>query len=323
MATNAANATPPAGEDEIETPEVEVVADDPTEAEPEETETPDVEVPADKDEAAAEKAAETAEEPKALKDQTVDELAAQLSEDQLKRLGQKFANKTMAAARRAERDTGEARAALEKTTGELTTYKEWAGQFQTAPMAALRRVLGADLTFKKFAELVSGSTDGADPKPVDPEVAALRKRLDDKEKAEQARNAAENTRASQTRVFEALGKDERFDLVLNDIGRVQLWDAITHYYGKHGSCPDDKVFEMAEKLEAKLETALSTSKKFTARPAQKGTPPATKPNAGAKGKTITNKSSAGAPATRTNRVETEAELDRRINAEMRAAGELA
>jgi hypothetical protein len=264
------------------------------------------------------------ETPKALEELTVEELTAQLTEEQLRRVSQKFANKTMAAARKAERVTGEVRTQNAALTAQVTTYQQFVDQFQTNPMAALRRLPGWQaITFKDFAQKVVDTGSAAEPAKVDPQVAALQKRLDDKERAEQARNAEMNVKASQERVYASLEKEpERFDLVLTDIGKPQLWEAITAYYGKHGSCPDEKVFEMAELLEARLETSVSKSKKF-ARPSVKtGTSAAGKaPSpASGKGKTITNKASSAAPVTRTNRAETEDELDRRINAEMRAEG---
>jgi hypothetical protein len=260
---------------------------------------------------------------KALKDLTVDELTTKLTEDQLRKVAQKYSNKTMAAARKAERATGEVRQQNQQLTAQIGTYQGFVDQLQSNPMAALRRVPGWQaLTFKELAQKVvdAGNAAPAEPPKVDPVVAALEKRLDDKEAAEKARDAEQSAAESQARVFTALEKDERFDLVLTDLGRPQLWDAITAYYGKHGRCPDDKVFEMADLLEQRLEASVTKSKKF-ARPAQKGTTPAGKPvHAVNKGKTITNRSTSAAPVTRTNRAETEEELDRRINAEMRAEG---
>lgn len=340
MATQAAN-TPPAGEDETaETEDTEAETVEDTEpAEPtDETEVeddPDVEAEAAAAAKAAEKGdkpdeeAEEAEgEPKAVKDLTVEELTAQLPEDTLRRLGQKFANKTMAAARRAERSTAEANAEVtaqnKALTSELTTYKQFVDQIKASPMTALRRVFGAELTFKQFAELVAKGQD-AEPAKVDPQVAELRRRLDEKERQEAERNREENVRRSQAAVAEALAKEpDRFDLVTTELGQAQLWDAIVAYNAKYGSVPDDKVFEMADVIEKRLEAQVSKSKKFSlAQRAKTGTPAATKPSAAVKGKTITNRSSSAAPSKREEKPETEAERDRRINREMREAGELA
>jgi hypothetical protein len=337
MATQAANETPPAGE-EPETPTT--VTEEGAEATEEEAEPAETE---EEGEAAAAKAAKEAEEaeakpdgkakpedkpadePKALKDLTVDELATQLTEDQLRRVGQKFANKTMAAARRAERATEEIKAAHDKLTGDHKVYVDFANSLRPGAgdiMAQLRRV--GWKSFRELAEAVDKTPDrGAEPKAIDPEVAELKKWKEDRERREREASAAESTRKSQAAVVAALAKEpERFDLVTTELGQAQLWDAIVAYHGKYGSCPDTKVFEMADLIESRLTEQVSKSKKFTASPAQKGTPPATKPTAGAKGKTITNRSSSAAPSARENKAESEKERDRRINAEMRAAGEL-
>jgi hypothetical protein len=337
MATQAANETPPAGE-EPETPTTET--EEGAEATEEEAEPAETE---EEGEAAAAKAAKEAEEaeakpdgkakpedkpadePKALKDLTVDELATQLTEDQLRRVGQKFANKTMAAARRAERATEEIKAAHDKLTGDHKVYVDFANSLRPGAgdiMAQLRRV--GWKSFRELAEAVDKTPDrGAEPKAIDPEVAELKKWKEDRERRETEAARAETDRADHTRVAEALAKEpERFDLVLNDIGQGQLWDAINEYRKMYGRIPNEKIFEMADIVEARMTATLSKSKKFTASPAQKGTPPATKPTAGAKGKTITNRSSSAAPSARENKAESEKERDRRINAEMRAAGEL-
>lgn len=264
------------------------------------------------------------DEPKALKDLTVEELTTQLTEDQLRRVAQKYSNKTMAAARKAERATGEVRTQNAALTQQITTYQGFVDQLQANPMAALRRVPGwGSLTFKDFAQKVVDTGSAAEPVKVDPQVAALQKRLDDRERADQQRSIEANTKASQERVFASLEKDpDRFDLVLTDLGREQLWSAIVAYHGKHGRTPDDKVFEMADLIEGRLTASVSKSKKFARPSAKTGTSAEGKAPtpASGKGKTITNKASSAAPVTRTNRAETEDELDRRINAEMRAEG---
>jgi hypothetical protein len=259
---------------------------------------------------------------KALKDMTAEELSKQLSDEQLRRVAQKFANKTMAAARRAEKATDEVTTANTALTGEVKVYKDFVSQLQSEPLTALRRLPGFT-TLKAFVQqIIDAGGETAEPKPQD-EIAALRKRIDDRDTADRNRASTEAVRASQARVFEALGKDEeRFDMVLTDLGRGELWDAIVAYTGKHGRCPDDKVYEMADAIEDRLTGVVSKSKKF-ARPAQKGTPTAANARTAVstKGKTITNKSSSAAPALRAYS-DDEDERERQINAEMRAAGEL-
>lgn len=266
--------------------------------------------------------AETPAAAKAVKDLTPEELTAQLPEDTLRRVALKFANKTMAAARRAEKSTGDVRASNEKLAGEVTTYRGFVDQMTSDPMTALRR-LPNFTTLKDFVQRCVGSAGAAEPKPLD-EIAALRKRLDDDKAERAAIKAAEAARVSQTRVFEALAeKPERWDVVLTRIGRAELWDSITEYTRINGRCPNAKVFELADKIEAELSKDVSATKKF-AGPAQKGTPAAAnaRPAASNKGKP-TGKPSASTPATRANDTEEdEDEREARILREMREAGEL-
>lgn len=295
----------------------------PVETETETTEGQEGETPVDGEEPPVEAAPDP--EPKPLNELTVDELATQLTEEQLQRVAMKFANKTMAAARRADREAETVRTQNRTLANENTVYKGFVDQFQSDPMGALRRIPGwQGLTFRQFAEKVGASKDGGgEPKPVDPEVAELKRWRADRERREREQAAEEGARASRERVADALAKDDRFDLVLNDVGQAQLWSAITAYHKEYGSVPDDKVFEMAELIEARM----SKSRKISpSSGAKASTPTAGSGHAAgsrtAKPKTITNRASSGAPAIPDYSKLTEAERDRRILEDMRAAGEL-
>lgn len=261
---------------------------------------------------------------KALKDLTVEELAAQLSAEQQMRIAHKFANKTMAAARRAEKATTAVTESNTRLTSEVTTYKGFVDQMTNDPIAALKR-LPNFTTLKDFVERCVKSGTPAEPKPLD-EIAALRRRLDERDAAVTQQRQADAARASQERVFEALGKEpEKYDLVLTRLGRAELWDAITAYTTKYGRCPNPKVFELASRIEAELSTDIGSTKRF-AGPAQKGTPAAAKAQATAsKTGKPTGKPSASTSASRKNEEdedEDEDERERRIIREMREAGEL-
>lgn len=327
----AANDESPADSEELDVDEVNEAEDDA----PEDVEGGD-EPPEDEEEAAA-RAAKEAEEgegekaeeekpeeatPKALKDMTPEELQAQLSESQLRRVAMKFANKTMAAARRAEKSTGEVKAVNEKLTGEVTTYRGFVDQLQNDPLTALKR-LPNFTTLKDFVQRCVAAGATAETKPQD-EIAALRKRLDERDARIAAENAAAAARASQERVYAALEKEpERWDLVLTRIGKAELWDAITEYTRANGRCPNAKVFELADRIEAELSKDVSATKKF-AGPAQKGTSTAAKaqPAVSKTGKP-TGKPATSTPAARANEAdETEEEREARIIREMREAGEL-
>lgn len=317
---------------ETESPETESAAEletevdaAPAEGETENTEGQEGETPADGEETPAEGEAKPEVEAKPLNELTVDELATQLTEEQLQRVAMKFANKTMAAARRADREAETVRTQNRTLASENTVYRGFVDQFQDDPMGALRRLPGwSGLTFRQFAEKVGASKDGGgEPKPVDPEVAELKRWRADRERREQEQVAAENARASRERVANALAKDDRFDLVLNDVGQAHLWDAIKAYHKEYGSVPDGKVFEMA----AVIENQMSKSRKVSpSSGAKASTPTAGNGHAAvsrtAKPRTITNRASSGAPAIPDYSKLTEAERDRRILEDMRAAGEL-
>jgi len=319
MEPQIAEKTPPAGQPETteETPAAEA-----TEAtEGESTEATSTEATTE-GEAPAE--GEKPAEAKPLNELTPDELQAQLTPEQLMKVAHRFANKTMAAARRAEKEVEQVRGANEKLTGELSTYRGFVDQFQSDPMAALRRLPGFT-TLKDFVQRCVGSA-AAEPKPQD-ELAALRKRLDDKEAAERQRAAEAEAQASQERVFAALEKEpDRFDVVLTDDGRAKLWNAIVAYRAAHGRVPNDKVFEMAEAIEERMTASLARTKKFAqAQSAKTGESAAAnaRPAASKTGaKTITNRSGSSGIVVRDYSKMTEKERDAAILADMKASGEL-
>ena len=323
MATQAQaekNDESPADSDDADAPDAlddETATDEDADDEPSEDEAEGE----DKEAEGEEKPPEEPAAAKALKDMSAEELAAQLSAEQQMRIAHKFANKTMAAARRAEKATGEVKATNERLTGEVATYRGFVDQFQTDPLTALRRLPGFT-TLKDFVQRCVAGGAAAEAKPQD-EIAALRKRLDERDARVAAETAAANARASQDRVYEALGKEpERFDLVLTRIGKAELWDAIVAYQRTHGRCPNEKVFALADKIEAELSKDVSATKKF-AGPAQKGTPAAAKAQAAASKTGKPGTTAKSTPAARANDTdETEDEREARIIREMREAGEL-
>lgn len=269
--------------------------------------------------------AEKPAEAKPLKELTPDELQAQLTPEQLMKVAHRFANKTMAAARRAEREVETVRGQNETLTGEIATYRGFVDQFQSDPLAALKRLPGFT-TLKEFVSRCVGTAGTAEPKPQD-EIAALRKRLDDRDAAIAAREAEAQNQASQERVFAALEKEpDRFDVVLTDDGRTKLWNAIVAYREAHGRVPNDKVFEMAEAIEERMTASLAKSKKFAqAQSAKTGDTTAAnaRPAVSKTGaKTITNRSSSSGIVVRDYSKMTEKERDAAILADMKASGEL-
>lgn len=325
-----AEKTPPAGE---------AATDETTEVVAEETSS---ESPAPADGEAAEAAAEEGaqaegeavpegekpvETPKPLNEMSVDELTASLTEAQLTKVAQKFSNKTMAAARRAEREVEQVRGRNEQLSGQVSTYQAFVDQLTGPnPLAGLQRLPG----WTNLKGLVQRCIDaGGEAKPkTEDEVTALRKRLDDREAADRQREAQAQGQASQDRVFAALEKEpDRFDLVLTDDGRTKLWNSIVAYRTKYGRVPNDKVFEMAEAIETGMTASLARSKKFAlAQSAKTGTSAASTARTAASKtgatKTITNRSSSAGAVVRDYSKMTEKERDAAILADMRASGEL-
>jgi hypothetical protein len=320
-----AEKTPPAGETAATEEAPAVEAEGATEETVVEGEAAEETATTETGEKPAEGEAEKPAEAKPLNELTPDELQAQLTPEQLMKVAHRFANKTMAAARRAEREVETVRGANEKLTGEVATYRGFVDQMTSDPLAALRR-LPNFTTLKDFVARCVGSSAAAEPKPQD-EIAALRKRLDEREAAEQQRVAEAQNQASQERVFTALEKEpDRFDLVLTDDGRTKLWNSIVAYRAAHGRVPNEKVFEMAEAIEERMTASLAKSKKFAqAQSAKTGDTAAAsaRPAASKTGaKTITNRSSSSGIVVRDYSRMTEKERDAAILADMKASGEL-
>jgi len=319
METQAEN-TPPAGEtaptEETPAVEAEGTTEEPA-AEGDDASTVDSEKPAEGEEKPV--------EPKPIAEMTAEELSTALSAEQQMKLAHKFANKTMAAARRAEKANGEIKATNEQLTADLGVKNGFVDQMINDPMAALQRLPNWK-GIKDFVQRCVGSAAAAEPQPKD-EIAALRKRLDDRDAAISAREAEVQNQASQERVFAALEKEpDRFDVVLTDDGRTKLWNSIVAYRNAHGRVPNDKVFEMAEAIEERMTASLAKSKKFAQAQSVKtgdtaaanARPAASKTGA----KTITNRSSSSGIVVRDYSKMTEKERDAAILADMYASGEL-
>lgn len=237
----------------------------------------------------------------------------------------KAANQTMAAARRAEKATGEVRQELATVKTELAEYKGFVEQVRTSPSAALQRL---GYTVKSFLDHLR-NTDGGEkpPETVEERLARIEQERATAQAGGQQAATAAQVAASQRKVFEAVDKDPRFDLATTDIGHTMLWDAIEAYHAQHKSCPDAAVFALAARVEKQLETNVARTRKFSGqRPAatQNGaTPAAQAAPAGTNGgnNTLTNASTSGAPAPRVYSLDPE-ERRRQVNEDMRQAGEL-
>jgi len=220
----------------------------------------------------------------------------EIPEDVLKREAIKYANSTMAAARRAltkiernqeankawERKYGEAASELERLKSELS-------EFDGDPISFIAKRDGG------IKELLDRIATGKRPEKTAAErVAELEAKLAERDSRseKEARSAA--VEAAKGRVFSALGKDDKYDLVANtERGRDELWSAIEEYARTHSTgegwvFPDSKVYELANGVEAALAADLGKSKKY--RSASSANEASSSGNAGAakakSGKTI-------------------------------------
>lgn len=251
---------------------------------------------------------------------------AEIPEEVLQKAAVKFANKTMAAARRAQREVETVKSENTTLKRELEAHRGFYETFRSNPREAIR--LGGYTSTKAFLDDLIAS-DGGEEKTAtaDDRVAALEKQLKEREDREAQAKAQAAIEQAKTAVFTAIeGLPDRYDLAATDIGKSMLWEAIETYHSIHGDVPDEAVYLLADNVEKALETNVSKARKFSgARSAETKTnaPAAAQaaPAARTGGKTLTNKSTAGAPTL------TELPMDpdeRRayVNRQMREAGEL-
>lgn len=254
--------------------------------------------------------------------------AAEAKEGELKTAAEKYAkeqislaNRTMAAARRAEKAIEPVKtenAALKSQNEVLTGFVE---QLKAKPMEALAR-LGFP-TFRAFAEHVS-NTGGEKQQTEEERIQALvDARLEAREQPgkKAAREAA--VVAARDEVFKTIDEQRaKYPLTATRLGKSQLWEEIIAYHDKHGEVPDGAVFYLADQVEAAMRADLGDN--VSARPAAKqGTTAdgAAAAAASTSGKTLAGKSPSSAPAPR--RFDPNEDDDarrKRIAAELRSEG---
>lgn len=238
------------------------------------------------------------------------------------------ANRTMAAARRAEKAAKEAaaplQAELQTAKHEAKIYGDFVRELQTAPMSALKKLGFA--TVKSFLDHVVES-GGEREQTEEERIASLvtkeiEKRDAPRKDQERAAAIAEAKRLAFAHID---AQTERFDLVTTDIGHDRLWKNIEAYHAKHGVVPDAAIDLIADKVEKELAESLGKSKKFGLRqPGNNGASGAA-PAAGASstsGKSLAGKPTSGAPAVRKYPVTDPDALERAINEDMRAHNEI-
>jgi hypothetical protein len=306
----------PAAPAETETP-AEEVEDVTPEAEPAEApaETPAAEPAPEGDKPAEDPVAEAAK-PK-------DE-AKEITEEALKAAAVRFANKTMAAARRARTAAEDAEARVESVKTENATlkshldeYKGFVEQLRTDPLAALKRVGVGDGTTRGFLDHRLAE-DKPEPTAKD-EIAALRAERE-KERAEAARER-EVARIDRAIATHVTADKSKFARVSTKYGQNVLWSTIAAYNEQHGAVPDEAIPLLAAEVEKDLRAEFGDPISAPSSGEKKTTPAAADAATAARksGNTLTNKQSSGGPTVREYSQDPE-ERRRQVNEDLRKEG---
>lgn len=247
-----------------------------------------------------------------------DEKAA-ITEEALRVAAVRFANKTMAAARRAEQRTETVKQANEQLTSSLKLHTDFIQELRTSPLTAIRKLGFASV--RDFLD--AGINAGGEPAAPSPEdrVAALEKQIQDRE-AKREREA--QVAAIDDVIASKIAADRKtYARTATKHGTNVLWGEIAAYHKLHGSCPPAAVVQLANIVERDLRSEFGDP--VFAPPAGAKTPAPAPDNAapGARngGKTLTNKQTSSAPATREYSLDPD-ERRRQVTEDMRAAGEL-
>lgn len=293
------------------------------------------EAPAEQEETAATEGAEgtgeaPAEEAPPAEQTPEEKAAAEAKEAEIKVAAGKYAkellstaNKTMAAARRAEQRAQKLTQEQEKTASDLRAHQAFVKDVRENPLAALSALGIGDGTAKGFLQwqIERGGGERAAPSTED-EIKALKaERQAEKEAA--ARAAQEREIAeSRARIKDAISKDTtRYARAASRVGQDMLWEAIKGYHAEHGACPDAAVYALADGVERQLRADFGEPIPAPATGANSGTPPAAgaAPAGRNGGKTLTNKQTSGAPAATDLSLDPD-ERRRQVNEELRQQG---
>lgn len=247
-----------------------------------------------------------------------DEKAA-ITEEALRVAAVRFANKTMAAARRAEQRTETVKQQNEQLSSSLKLHTDFIQELRTSPLTAIRK-----LGFQSVRDFLdAGINAGGEPKAPDPvdEVKSLREEIrQEREKATREAQVAAIDNVIATKID---ADKKTFARTATKHGKNVLWGEIAAYHKLHGSCPTAAVVQLANIVERDLRSEFGDP--VFAPPAGAKTPAPAPDNAapGARngGKTLTNKQTSSAPATREYSLDPD-ERRRQVTEDMRAAGEL-
>lgn len=229
--------------------------------------------------------------------------AVEIPEDVLKAAAVKHANKTMAAARRAERAVESVKTENASLTQQVKVYEGFVEDLRgPKPMEALARV--GFKTFREFVEHVVATGGEGKAETADERVTRLERQL--KERDEASARASTETQVTEFRdaVFNAVDENKAdYARTATNHGKAVLWGEIQKYAKLHKlnvhQVPDVAVGALAREVEKDLRADFGDP--------VSGSPPAKKGNTAAapaasaasnSGKTLAGKATSGAPKTR-------------------------
>jgi hypothetical protein len=254
----------------------------------------------------------------------------EIAEDVLKTAAEKYAkgqlalaNKTMAAARRAERAVDTVKTENVKLREDLKQYSDFVDQLRSTPLTALQR-LGFP-TFRDFAAHIAAN--GGDAKPETPEerIARLEQEFRNRDERQAKQSTEAQTTAFRDAIEEAIEEHKtEYARTATSHGKRELWGAVEAYAKMHKlavhEVPDAAVAALAGETEKLLRAEFGDPVPAPA-PGAKGATAATPaaPAASTSGKTLAGKATSGAPKTREYSMDPE-ERRRQINEDLRKEG---
>lgn len=245
--------------------------------------------------------------------------AADIDEETLRSAAFKFANKTMAAVRRAEKRVEAVKAENATYKSHLQTYAGFVERLQKGDPTALREI-GFN-TVRDFLDAVTNFGE-AKPPTAETRLEALERQLKEREEGAAKASQAAAVAESQRLVFAHVDADKtRWRYTSTSIGHEQLWDALGEYFAIHGDAPDAVVPIIADAVEKHLRSQFGGNDSGQRQPAKTGASPS-QPAAGGgrnSGRTLTNRGSSGAPAPKVYS-DNEDERRKQIAEELRAEG---
>lgn len=224
------------------------------------------------------------------------------------------ANRTMAAARRAE-------ARAKALTTENETLKAHNGQFA----GFVNRLVKGDAsaladigfpTVRAFLDAVAAHGE-AKPPTADDRVSELEKRIKEREDALAARERQAVVEREQKLVFDHIAGDKkRWQYTGTARGRDEAWEALGEYVVLHGDIDDAGVDRVLDAVEASLRAEFGATQVSPIRPGAKNGGSAAPT---ASGKTLTSKGAASAPGASEYPLDPD-ERRRAVNARLKADG---